>query len=157
MLLDDVGRMSVQYVGHFLILFELFSKLIKETDRLCPLASVQWASGGDTVAFLPGFPFHSILQFGPISTKMWHLEMKYLILCSSDQWECGGFFCSQCESVWSDFFFLSRNNFVFVMPSAAVHRVPTLGLEGESGLWRAQSHPAGEQEAGQSLGESVSQ
>lgn len=41
--------------------------------------------------------------------------------------------------------------------SAAVHRVPVLGLEGEPGLWRAQPHPAGEQEAGQGPGESVTQ
>lgn len=35
--------MSVQYVGHFLLLFELFWMLIKGTDRHCPLASSQLA------------------------------------------------------------------------------------------------------------------
>lgn len=45
--------------------------------------------------------------------------------------------------------------FVFVMSSAAVSRVPVVGLEGESGLRRAQPHSAGEQEAGQGPGEPV--
>lgn len=43
MLLEDVGRMSVQYVGHVLLPLKLFWMLIKETDRHCPLACVQWA------------------------------------------------------------------------------------------------------------------
>ena len=46
---------------------------------------------------------------------------------------------------------------VFAVSSAAFSRVPRLGLEGESGLWRAQPHLAGEQEAGQGPGEPVPQ
>lgn len=41
--------------------------------------------------------------------------------------------------------------------SAAVDPVPILGLEGEPGLRRAEPHSAGEQEAGQSPGESVAE
>lgn len=43
------------------------------------------------------------------------------------------------------------------LSSAAVGRAPVLGLEGEPGLRRAQPHPAGEQKAGEGLGEPVTQ
>lgn len=43
------------------------------------------------------------------------------------------------------------------LSSAAVGRAPVLGLEGEPGLRRAQPHPAGEQKAGEGLGEPVAQ
>ncbi len=65
-------------------------------------------------------------------------------------------------NVWLDFICGAfrrpdKNVFTFVTSSAAVNRVPVLGLEGEPGLRRAQPHSAGEQEAGQGPGEPVTQ
>lgn len=42
MLLDGVGRMSVQYMGHFLLLFDFFF-YVNQRGRHCPLVSGQWA------------------------------------------------------------------------------------------------------------------
>lgn len=101
MLLEDVGRMSVQYVGHFLLPFELFWMLIKETDRHCPLASVQWALGfakrhvdfSASVSF-PLHPtlIHKVLS-GQMHIKLWRSQIKSQLGC---------FFCTFSWNVWSD-------------------------------------------------------
>lgn len=165
MLLEDVGRMSVQYVGHFLLLFELFWMLIKGTDRQCPLASVQWASDRDVLTFLLVFPFRSTALIHKALFCLDKRTSSCAVYGSNDNIVV--LFCSYFQNVWSDLLFKHPTSVLdyltktvslcLLMSSAAVDRVPVLGLEGEPGLWRAQPHSAGEQEAGQGSGESVTQ
>lgn len=97
MLLEDVGRMSVQYVGHVLLPLKLFWMLIKETDRHCPLACVQWArcSWKRHVYIPAGVSLHSAVihkvLFGQMHIRLWFLQIKI-------------FFPSYFWSVWLDFF-----------------------------------------------------
>ncbi len=168
MLLEDVGRMSVQYVGHFLLLFELFWMLIKGTDRQCPLASVQWASDRGMLTFLLVFPFRStalihkalfvwtnVHRAVPFTDQM-TLSLFYSVLTFR---MFGQTCCSNIQPVSVVLLdYLTKTvSLCLLMSSAAVNRVPVLGLEGEPGLWRAQPHSAGEQEAGQGSGKPVTQ
>lgn len=84
MLLEDVGRMSVQYVGHVLLPLKLFWMLIKETDRHCPLACVQWAlCSWKRQVYFPAsvsIPLHSAViykvLFGQMHIRLWLLQNK---------------------------------------------------------------------------------
>lgn len=88
---------------------------------------------------------------GPCSEHSWQ-RLVYLRVSVANSYLCLIFLMFV-----HTFFFKNRWNWSVPQYSAAINRVPVLGLEGEPGVWRAQPHSAGEQEAGQGPGESVTQ
>lgn len=140
--------------------------LIKETDRHCPLASVQSAlclwkphcdfSAKVSISLHPAV-IHKVV-FGQIESQAGVFADCSMVICTFHRvsshpfhntytkWICDAFGCADVNCM-----------FASVMTSASVNRVPALGLEGEQGLWWAQPHFAGEQEARQGPGEPVAQ
>ena len=123
------------YVGHFLLPPKLFLNLNQRgwqalSAGLHPATEL----GREIFTLLHVFPFHVLIH------KLLFGQAR-IHLCLSETGERAGRLALRAAS----------------LSSAAVGRVPVLGLEGESGLWRAQPHPAGEQKAGEGLGEPVAQ
>lgn len=133
--LATLCELSGQYVGHFLLPPKLFLNLNQRgwqalSAGLHPAAEL----GREMFTFLHVFPFHVLIHkilFGQTCIQPWLKE-------TGERAQ---------RLAWR----------AVSLSSAAVGGVPVLGLEGESGLWRAQPHPAGEQKAGEGLGEPVAQ